>query len=123
MFGHEWKALFWERRADLLRSMAFFAFGHSLFEKGLAPFIGIVAKVVTFDVDHDFFALDADAQRHEINARLAVHFALRANFKSPRAMPVLPVLGIPGWHALTSDESFYDDQTHFRPSSRSVPSN
>jgi hypothetical protein len=118
MLGHEWKALFWERRAELSRSMAFFAFGHSLFEKGLAPFIGIVAKVVAFDVGRDFFAFGVESQRHEIDARLAAHFSERANFKSPRDMPVLPVLGIPGWHALTSEESFYDDTTHFRPDSR-----
>jgi hypothetical protein len=118
MLGHEWKVLFWERRAELLRSMAFFAFGHSLFEKGLAPFIGIVAKVVVFDVDHGFLALDAESQRREIDGRLAEHFSERANFESPRAMPVLPVLGIPGWHALTSEESFYDDRSHFRPDSR-----
>jgi hypothetical protein len=118
MLGHEWKTLFWERRAELLESMAFLAFGHSLFEKGLAPFIGIVAKLVAFDVDRGFFTLDAEAQRHEIDARLAAHFSERANFKSPRDMPVLPVLGIPGWHALTSEESFYDDRSHFRPDSR-----
>jgi hypothetical protein len=118
MLGHEWKALFWARRAELQRSMAFFALGHSLFEKGLAPFIGIVAKVVAFDVDDDFFALDADSQRREIDAKLALHFSQRANFKSPRDMPVLPVLGIPGWHPQTAEESFYDDRTHFRPDSR-----
>jgi hypothetical protein len=118
MLGHEWKALFWERRAELPRSMAFFAFGHSLFEKGLAPFIGIAAKLVAFDVDCAFFALDADARRRQLDARLAEHFSQRANFNSPRDMPVLPVLGIPGWHALTSQESFYDDTSHFRPDSR-----
>lgn len=118
MLGHEWKALFWERREEMQKSMVFFAFGHSLFEKGLAPFIGIVAKVVLFEVEPDFIALGRAEQQPEIDARLAVHFADRFNFRSPRDMPVLPVLGIPGWHELTSQESFYDDTTHFRPDSR-----
>ena len=74
--------------------------------------------MVAFDVGRDFFAFGVESQRHEIDARLAAHFSARANFKSPRDMPVLPVLGIPGWHALTSEESFYDDTTHFRPDSR-----
>jgi hypothetical protein len=74
--------------------------------------------VVVIEVDRSFFALGAESQRHEIDACLASHFSERANFKSPRDMPVLPVLGIPGWHALTSEESFYDDTTYFRPDDR-----
>ena len=52
----EWKALFWERREELARKVRFVAFGHSLFEKVLEPFDGVVAKTVFLPVS-DFFAM------------------------------------------------------------------
>jgi hypothetical protein len=110
----EWKALFWHRRADLEARMRFFAFGHALFEKALEPYIGIVAKTVFVPVDELFFMLPTDAQVARADALVATHFESPARFHSPRAMPPLPVLGVPGWHSETSRESFYDDPDHFR---------
>jgi hypothetical protein len=104
----EWKELFWRRRAELERSVRFHAFGHALFENGLQPHLGMVAKTV-FLVD----ALDAD-----VDAALATHFSERARFASPRMMAPMPVLGIPGWHEGTAREDFYDDRRHFRPKTR-----
>lgn len=101
-----WKELFWERRAELEANVRFIPFGHSLFEKMLDPHLGIVAKTIFVPLAEGF---DADAL-------LAAHFALRSNFSSPKAMAPMPVLGIPGWHPSTADESFYDDATHFRKS-------
>lgn len=110
----EWKALFWERRAELAASMRFFAFGHALFEKMLDPYLGIVAKSVLVAVDDAFFALPAQAQVERIDALAAAHFSERRHFATPRALPPVPVLGIPGWHRGTAEASFYDDARHFR---------
>ena len=99
-----WKDLFWHDRAALLANACFVAFGHNLFEKMLDPHLGIVAKTIFVPLSGSF---DADAA-------LAAHFSTRANFTSPKAMAPMPVLGIPGWHADTSIESYYDDATHFR---------
>jgi len=99
-----WKDLFWHRRDELAATTRFVAFGHNLFEKMLDPHLGIVAKTIFVPLTDAF---DADTA-------LAAHFSTRANFASPKAMAPMPVLGIPGWHADTGMESFYDDATHFR---------
>ena len=111
---HDWKTLFWHRRAELEARMAFFAFGHALHEKALDPYLGIVAKTVFVPVDELFFRLPHEAQVERADALAAAHFAERSRFRTPKAMPVLPVLGIPGWHPGTSRESFYDDPDYFR---------
>lgn len=113
-----WKRLFWERRDALLRHMRFFAFGHSLHEKALDPYLGMVAKAVFIPVEADFHALGQGAQVRRVDAALAAHFSDPARFASPRIMPPIPVLGIPGWHPRTQDPAFYDDRTHFRPRTR-----
>lgn len=101
----EWKELFWRRRDALEAGARFFAFGHALYEKGLDPYLGMVAKTVFVD----FIADTAAADR-----LLAAHFSDRSRFPSPKAMAPMPVLGIPGWHPHTSSEAFYDDAKHFR---------
>ncbi|MBC8021720.1 MAG: DUF3025 domain-containing protein [Burkholderiales bacterium] len=101
----KWKELFWRRRAELESRVRFLAFGHALYEKGLDPYIGMVAKTVFVD-----FAPDtSDADR-----LLAAHFSDRSRFRSPKAMAPMPVLGVPGWHPGNGVESFYDDAKHFR---------
>ena len=102
--GFEWKDLFWHHRAELAGKVRFVAFGHNLFEKMLDPHWGMVTKTIFVPWAEPF---DADAA-------LAAHFAVRANFASPKTMPPMPVLGVPGWYAETERESFYDDATHFR---------
>ena len=99
-----WKELFWHRRADLEAKVRFVAFGHALFEKMIDPHLGIVAKTIFVPLDAAF---DPDAL-------LATHFATRENFTSPKRMAPMPVLGIPGWHAGTEDEAYYDDPVQFR---------
>ena len=110
----EWKELFWRRRAQLEREVRFIAFGHSLFEKMLDPFVGIVAKTVFVPVGEGFAMQPPQEQVAEVDALLAAHFADRSRFVSPRAMAPMPVLGIPGWYPDTDRESFYDDTDHFR---------
>lgn len=110
----EWKELFWQRRAELAEKVRFFAFGHSLFEKALDPFLGIVAKTVFVPVNDLYAMLPPESQVAQADALLAAHFAIRSRFTSPKAMAPLPVLGIPGWHPGTEHETFYDDPDHFR---------
>ena len=97
----EWKALFWNRREELLRSTRFMVFGHACYEQALEPYIGMVAKTVFVGPG-------------PVDGLLAAHFADRGNFASPRSMAPMPVLGVPGWHSSTAIEAFYDDAKHFR---------
>jgi hypothetical protein len=110
----EWKELFWHRRGELGSKVRFLAFGHSLFEKMLDPFVGIVAKTVFVPVDDFYPMLPPEAQVARVDEFLAAHFAARARFPSPRVMAPMPVLGIPGWCPDTVREAFYDDASHFR---------
>jgi hypothetical protein len=115
---YRWKELFWHRRVELREQVRFFAFGHSLHEKALRPFTGIVAKTVFVPVDDFFGMLPPEAQVARVDELLAAHFANRARFSSPRAMAPMPAMGIPGWHPGTDDEAYYDDTEHFRPGPR-----
>ncbi|MGE5094190.1 MAG: DUF3025 domain-containing protein [Betaproteobacteria bacterium] len=117
----EWKALFWDRRAELRASMRFIPFGHGLLEQALSPYIGMVAKTVFVPVGDFFFMLSPESQREEADRLLAAHFAERTRFASPKSMPPMPVLGVPGWHPHTADEAFYDRSSYFRSKPRTRP--
>jgi hypothetical protein len=110
----EWKALFWERRAETEARMKFFAFGHACLEQSLEPYLGMVAKTVFVPVDELFHVLPPEAQVPRVDELLARHFASRGRFASPKSMAPMPVLGVPGWHSAAQDEAFYDDKDHFR---------
>jgi hypothetical protein len=112
--GFEWKALFWERRADVEARMRFIPFGHALFEQALAPYIGMVAKTIFVPVGEFFFMLSPESQREEADRMVAAHFSSVARFASPKMMAPLPVLGVPGWHRDNADASFYDLSAYFR---------
>lgn len=115
-----WKALFWERRGDVLAKMRFIPFGHGLHEQALSPYIGMVAKTVFVPVSDFFFTLSADSQREEADRMVAAHFESRMRFASAKALAPLPVLGVPGWHGDTQDEAFYDIASYFRSKPRRV---
>jgi len=114
MVTFEWKELFWKRREELMATTRFFTFGHACYEQSLAPYIGMVAKTVFIPVEESFLARPHGEQLARTDERLARHFSDRGNFPSPRVMPPMPVLGVPGWHPGTAAESFYDDASHFR---------
>lgn len=110
---HDWATLFVERAADWGRLIAPFVLGHALLEKGLAPFVGIVAKVMVVEVAPDWFTQPAADQLYQLDQHIA---GLLARGEQPRrdAMWPLPVLGIPGWWP-QQDAAFYADKSHFRP--------
>ena len=109
-----WKELFWERRAELYATTRFFTFGHACYEQALAPYVGMVAKTLLVDVPGDFLAAGPEHQAELADALVARHFSDRANFPSPKALPPMPVLGVPGWHDANAQETFYHDAQHFR---------
>jgi hypothetical protein len=102
----------------VMARMDFFAFGHGCFEQALAPYLGMVAKTVFVPVDSLFHALPPEAKVARIDTLAAGHFASRTRFASPKAMPPLPLLGVPGWHFAAQDEAFYDDPRYFRSKPR-----
>jgi Protein of unknown function (DUF3025) len=108
-----WKRLFWERRAEVARSMRFLVFGHAILEHSLAPFKGVTAKALVLDVPNE--SLDDPALVGSLDARAVGHFARAESLASTQSLQPLPVLGIPGWTPENEDPAFYDDTAVFRP--------
>jgi hypothetical protein len=113
LLEHDWTTLFQTRAASWGEQIAAFSFGHALLEKGLAPFIGIVGKVMLVEVAPDWFQLPLEAQLRDLDQQLAARLD-QAEALDPRSLPPLPVLGIPGWWP-QQDAAFYADTRHFRP--------
>ena len=112
--SHEWKALFWHRRARVTADMRFYLFGHALYEKALNPFTGITARGLLFEVDADFFRAPPAAQIQALDAVTAGRLADAQAVRSPRELAPVPVLGVPGWCADNAVESYYDNRDYFR---------
>lgn len=100
--GFRWKALFWERRAQVRSRMRLQVLGHATLEQALAPWPGIACKAILVPA-----AENPDAAAH---AWLA---ALPPN-ADPRAVPPLPIFGYPGWLPGSEQAAFYDERRYFR---------
>ncbi len=110
----QWKALFVERRTEVVRAMRFFVFGHATYESLLNPFRGLTAKAILYGIDEGWLRLAMDAQLAAVDTWLAADFG-RGLFAHPRDFQPLPLLGIPGVTADNEAPSYYDDTWHFRP--------
>jgi Protein of unknown function (DUF3025) len=115
LVGFRWKALFWESRAEVERSMRFRVFGHAIHEKAVAPFRGITAKALIVPVAPEDLALPLEEELAMLDERAAAYFAAEDALASTRSLPPLPVLGIPGWTPENANPAYYDDTDHFRP--------
>jgi hypothetical protein len=116
--GFAWKDLFWQRRAQVRHSMRFFVFGHALYQKALAPFVGMTGKALLFEVAPAVLDRDPDALRAEVDRLTALHVWNPERMLSPRELCPLPVLGVPGWWEANEEAGFYDDVRYFRPGRR-----
>jgi hypothetical protein len=116
--GFDWKELFWRRREAVQRQMRFVLFGHALYQKALAPFVGMTGKALLFDVAPEVLARPADALRAEVDRLTALHAWNPQNLLHPREFAPLPVLGVPGWWPDNEREAFYDNVEYFRSGRR-----
>lgn len=102
--NHEWHALFWKRREEVLHEMQVVVFGHGLYEKALNPYVGLTAQTLLIDqVVHDIDGLIAGCLG-DIGASL-----------SPSLLSPLPILGVPGFWPGNCVEAFYSNTSYFRP--------
>jgi len=116
-----WKELFWRRRAEVLRSMRFYVFGHAIYEKALEPYKGVTAKALMVEVTPDLLDAPLERQLAELDARAADYFSGPQALASTRTLAPLPILGIPGWEPANAREEYYDDRAQFRPGRSSEP--
>jgi hypothetical protein len=113
-----WKELFWENRARLQARMHFALFGHAIYEKALRPFMGITGRGILLEVEPELLSAPPRERLAEFDARLAAHLSDPDRLKATRELAVVPVLGVPGWHADNENEAFYDNTDYFRPARR-----
>jgi hypothetical protein len=116
--GHEWKELFWQRRADVAAQMRFYVFGHAIYEKALAPYKGLTAKCVILDVSRKHFEQELPVRLDGLDAQLARLFENTDTLSSAEAYAPLPVLGVPGWTPDNEHERYYEDAQQFRPAKK-----
>lgn len=115
----QWKRLFWDEREAVAACMGFHIFGHATYEQLLAPFRGLTAKAVLYEVEESWHGLEPKAQRQALDQRLAADIAA-GRYLQPRELQPLPLLGIPGLVAENADPAYYDDAWQFRPGRRGV---
>ncbi len=111
----EWHTLFWERRAELGRGMDFYLFGHGLYEKLHAPYIGLTGQGLLVKVEADFFSLPLAQRLQTLDGLLADYLNDPAHCRTTRELTPVPLLGIPGWSDENEQASYYDNKDYFRP--------
>ena len=110
---HQWHALFVAERDAWGTRIEAISLGHANYEALLTPFPGLTGKSWQVAVDADYFTLDAAARLTYLDTYLASQ--LDADWlQTPRQLPPLPYLGVPGWWP-QQDEAFYADTAYFRP--------
>jgi hypothetical protein len=115
----QWKHLFVERRAEVIRCMRFVIFGHAIYEQMLKPFRGLTAKAVLYDVSEAWLQMDGAAQLAAVDEILAADLTC-GRYNRPRDFQPLPLLGIPGVTPDSEDPAYYDDSWQFRPGRRAM---
>ena len=110
----KWKELFWQRRDELAGRFECTTFGHAMYEKALAPYIGMTANAILLVVDECHFARPMAERLAYIDAQLAMIFARGEQYTQPHDLNPFPILGMPGWHTGNGLEAFYDNRDYFR---------
>ena len=111
----QWKKLFCDMRDRVKSQMAFFIFGHALYEKMFQPFVGLTGKAVVVHVEQAFFSWPLKQQLEIVDAMVSDHFSDSRYITAPTQLAPLPILGVPGWWAANEKLSFYDNTDYFRP--------
>lgn len=115
----DWRTLFVKRREDVKAHMRFVLFGHASYEALLAPFRGLTAKAVLYEMPAAVLAASDRDLLAAVDQRLAGDL-LAGVFQRPRDFQPLPLLGIPGVLAANEDPTYYDDTWQFRPGRRAA---
>ena len=111
----QWQKLFWQRRQELESKLKFITFGHALYEKGLAPYVGMTANCILFHVDENVLQQTNQQQLKWIDEQLAALFSEGKTYNKPKDLTPFPLLGLPGWDKNNESESYYDNVNYFRP--------
>ncbi len=81
----------------------------------------LTSRGLLLKVEPGLLAAPLPEQLAALDARIAQHLADERRVVGTRELAVVPVLGVPGWHAGNNVESFYDDTDYFRPAAARRP--
>ena len=110
-----WKELFWEHRYPVQERVRFLIFGHAMYEKARAPFIGMTGKALLFNVPEKIIRLDGDELNVAVDQLVATFAHDPDKLVHGQVFAPLPVLGIPGWWSQNESDGFYDNRPYFPP--------
>jgi hypothetical protein len=113
--GFRWKELFWWRRAELGQRLRVWVFGHALYGKLLRPYLGLTGHAVLFYLSQSAIEAPPAEQKSALDRALGAFLRDSRALQSPQDLHPFPLLGMPGWHPGTAEESFYDNAAYFRP--------
>ena len=105
----EWHELFWEKRERVRLHMQFVIVGHALLEKALTPYPAMTGKCLLLN------STNVDLRHFDLRRADELATAALIDIESPRQLPPLPVLGIPGWDAANNKAGYYHNREIFRP--------
>lgn len=113
----QWQELFWQRRDELATKLRCVVFGHALYEKGLAPYLGMTANSILLPATNDFFIWPQAAQLQWLDEQLMLMLA-RGELSQPQDLAPFPILGLPGYDAASESAEYYANTRYFRPGRR-----
>lgn len=113
-----WHELFWRCRDELGGKLACISFGHALYEKGLAPYLGMTANTLLIETDASFFDRTNSEQLAWLDQKLAALFCAGEVLTQPKDLHPFPILGMPGWDKDNGCERYYRNTHYFRPGRR-----
>ena len=118
--GFRWRELFWDRRAEVVRTMRFVVIGHAVLDQARRPWPGITCKALFVPIDEGSLRLPPGELITRLDRCAAQWLHAAGGECSPRSLAPLPVFGYPGWFPGNERESFYADTRYFRPFRRAA---
>ncbi len=112
--GFRWKELFWRRRARVQESMGFYLLGHGLYQKALHPYTGMTGQGLVLAVEQNFFDQPLEYRVARLDGLLAGYLNAPQLGRSTRELSPVPLLGVPGWTAENTRDTYYDNAAYFR---------
>jgi len=108
---HQWQQLFIENKREFQNNFRCIVFGHAIFEKALAPYLGMTCHCIL--VNNDLLLEQCKASDYsQLDKYLSKHWREKVPI-SMNKFHAFPILGIPGyWHDQSSE--FYSDKNYFR---------
>lgn len=110
----QWKALFWQHRADIAQQLKCIVFGHAVYEKALNPYVGMTAHSILLPVPARLLDFPVTDLLPLIDKQLVELFTDKQAVASPADFAPFPLLGMPGWDTDNHHESYYENTRYFR---------